>query len=142
MRFAVNGESEIADVEELFANEFLKNITPGQFDFVFQPVKAQGLASSKGATDFSGLFVGFSFFLIISAALLVGLLFRLGVEQRGREIGMLLAVGFPLRRVRRQFMSEGAVLAVIGALLGTGGALFYAWLLMTGLRTWWLAAVG
>jgi len=142
LRFAVNGESETADAEELFANEFLANVKPEQFDFVFQPVKAQGLASSKGATDFSGLFVGFSFFLIISAALLVGLLFRLGVEQRGREIGMLLAVGFPLRRVRRQFMSEGAVLAVIGALLGTGGALFYAWLLMTGLRTWWLAAVG
>ncbi len=142
LRFAVNPESETADVEELFANEFLANVRPEQFDFVFQPVKAQGLASSKGATDFSGLFVGFSFFLIISAALLVGLLFRLGVEQRGREIGMLLAVGFPLRKVRRQFMSEGAVLAVIGALLGTGGALFYTWLLMTGLRTWWLAAVG
>lgn len=143
LRFGIRpGLFDIETEREAFEEKFLANLVPEQFDFVFQPVKAQGLVSSKGATDFSGLFIGFSLFLIVSAALLVGLLFRLGVEQRGREIGMLLAVGFPLRRVRRQFMLEGGLLATLGGLLGTGCAVLYAWLMMVGLRTWWLAAVG
>ncbi|MFQ5637848.1 MAG: FtsX-like permease family protein [bacterium] len=132
----------IASTRALFERMFLDNMEPEKFDFVFQPVKKQGLAASKGATDFSGLFVGFSLFLIISGALLVGLLFRLGVEQRGHEIGMLLAVGFSARKVRARFLKEGGAIAVAGALLGLGGAVCYAWLMMSGLRTWWLTAVG
>ena len=71
----------------------LKNIAPESAGLTFQPVKQQGLAASAGATDFSGLFIAFSQFLIVSAALLVGLLFRLSVEQRGREVGDADGVG-------------------------------------------------
>ncbi len=42
----------------------------------FRPVREEGLRAASGATDFAGLFIGFSFFLIVSAGLLVGLLFR------------------------------------------------------------------
>src|SRR5207244_874982 len=45
----------------------------------FQPVKAQGLSAGMTAESFGWLFLGFSFFLIASAAMLVGLLFRLGI---------------------------------------------------------------
>ena len=96
----------------------------------------------KRSADFSMLFIGFSLFLIVAAALLVGLLFRLGVEQRAGEIGVLLATGYPLAAVRRRFLLQGLVLAAAGGLLGLGGAASYAWLLLAGLRTWWLAAVG
>ncbi|MEE8583388.1 MAG: ABC transporter permease, partial [Acidobacteriota bacterium] len=100
------------------------------------------LQAAAGSTDFSGLFVGFSFFLILSAALLVGLLFRLGAEQRGREVGVLLSLGFPAAKVRRRFLLEGGLVALLGGLLGLAGAVGYAWLMMAGLRTWWVAAVG
>ena len=113
-----------------------------QVGLVFQPVKADGLAAAAGSTDFSALFIGFSLFLIASAVLLVGLLFRLGVEQRASEIGVLLAAGYPISSVRRRFMKEGGLVAGIGGLIGLGGGVIYAWLLMAGLRTWWLAAVG
>ncbi|MFP6901715.1 MAG: FtsX-like permease family protein, partial [Opitutales bacterium] len=119
----------------------LEKIKPEQVGFVFQPVKAQGLEAASGTTDFSMLFIGFSLFLIVSAALLVGLLFRLGVEQRASEIGILLATGYPIATVRRRFLREGGLLAGIGGVIGLGGATIYAWLMMVGLRTWWLAAV-
>ena len=109
---------------------------------MFQPVRVQGLKAASGTTDFSILFIGFSLFLIVSAALLVGLLFRLGVEQRASEIGTLLSVGYPIAAVRRGFMKEACILAGIGGVIGLGVAVIYAWLLMVGLRTWWLAAVG
>jgi putative ABC transport system permease protein len=112
------------------------------FGLVFHPVKEQGLNAAQGSTDFAGLFLAFSFFLIVSAVLLAGLLFSLAVERRAGELGMLLALGYPVRAVRRRLLAEGAALAGAGALLGLAGALGYAWLLMVGLRTWWLPAVG
>ena len=125
-----------------FQRRLLEKIRPEQVGLVFQPVKADGLAAATGATDFSTLFIGFSLFLIVSAALLVGLLFRLGVEQRASEIGILSAAGYPISTVRRRFIQEGGLIAGIGGLIGLGGGIIYAWLLMAGLRTWWLAAVG
>ena len=125
-----------------FQRELLEKISPEQVGFVFQPVKAQGLKAATGATDFSMLFIGFSLFLIASAVLLVGLLFRLGVEGRAGEIGLLLSSGFPISTIRWRFIKEGCLLAGIGGVIGLGGAVIYAWLMMVGLRSWWLTAVG
>ena len=139
------GPASGADVQSMradFQQRLLEKIRPEAVGLAFQPVREQGLKAAAGATDFSMLFTGFSLFLIVSAALLVGLLFRLGVEQRAGEMGILLATGYPLAAVRRRFMLEGGALAAVGGLLGLGGAILYAGLLMKGLRSWWLGAVG
>ena len=101
-----------------------------------------GWDASAGATDFSGLFIGFSMFLIAAAAILVFLLFRLGVELRTREIGTLLATGHTLGSVRVLLLCEGAALAAAGCLIGIPGAVAYASLMLYGLSTWWSGAVG
>ncbi len=142
IRFGAIPGKDLESTQTIFQEQFLKLINPEQIGFVFQPVKAQGLEAAAGATDFSILFVGFSLFLIVSAALLVGLLFRLGVEGRSEEIGILLTSGYPLSSVRWRFMMEGGILAGIGGAIGVVGAIGYAWLMMAGLRTWWAAAVG
>src|SRR5207244_1977816 len=67
---------------ERFASELVKGIDPAAMGMAFIPIKAQQVAAASGSTDFSGLFVGFSFFLIAAAAILVAMLFRLSVEQR------------------------------------------------------------
>ena len=105
-------------------------------------VRSEGLTASRGATDFGEYFVYFSFFLVVSALLLAALFFKLGIEQRSREVGLLRAVGFGPGAVRRLFLVEGSLLAVIGSALGTLGAVGYASLLMAGLRSWWVDAVG
>lgn len=113
-----------------------------QTALVTVPVRAEGLAASKGATDFGEYFLYFSFFVMVSALLLTGLFFKLGVEQRMREIGVLRALGFSTAQVRRILLLEGAVLAGAGAVLGIGAALAYEALILYGLRTWWVDAVG
>jgi len=127
---------------DAFGKALLARLKPEQFGLQFQPVKEQGLRAAGGATDFGELFFGFSFFLIISAAMLVALLFRLGVERRAKEIGILLATGFPVRVVRRLLLLEGGAIAVAGGALGLLGAVAYGALMIAGLRTWWLPAVG
>jgi putative ABC transport system permease protein len=106
------------------------------------PVRQQGLQASKGATDFGEYFLYFSFFIVVSALLLTALFFKLGIEQRLREIGTLQAVGFPASKIRRIFLGEGTFVAIIGSVLGLAGALAYGALIMFGLRTWWVDAVG
>ncbi|MGI8917632.1 MAG: FtsX-like permease family protein, partial [Pyrinomonadaceae bacterium] len=117
-------------------------LDPQEMGLAVIPVREQGLAASRGATDFGEYFLYFSFFLVVSALLLTALFFRLGVEQRVREIGVLQAMGFPAARVRKIFIGEGIVLAVLGSLLGLAGAIAYGQLIMFGLRTWWVNAVG
>ncbi|HUP21668.1 MAG TPA: FtsX-like permease family protein [Thermoanaerobaculia bacterium] len=106
------------------------------------PLRSEALDAGQGATDFAGLFVGFSLFLIVSAILLVALFFRLGVERRVREIGLRLAIGEGTRRVTRGLLAEGASLAALGAALGAGAAVAYAAAMVFGLRTLWAGAVG
>ena len=117
-------------------------IDPMALGLTVRNVRAQSLDASRGATDFGEYFVYFSFFLVVSALVLAALFFKLGVEQRVREVGLLRAVGFGPGQVRRIFLGEGVVLAAIGGGLGVLGALAYAAVIMHGLRTWWVDAVG
>lgn len=112
-----------------------------EFGFDFLPVKQRGLAASKGATPFDVLFLFLSLFIIVAALMLVALLFRLGVERRAREVGTLLAVGFQRRLATRLFSIEGAIVAAAGGMLGVAVGVGYAWLMLTGLRTWWIGAI-
>ena len=130
-----------ADAAARFKAALLKRIDPRRVDLAFEPVREQLAVSSSGSTDFGGLFIGFSFFLIGSAAMLVALLFRLGVERRAGEVGLLLATGFSPRTVSRLLLFEGLTLAVIGTLIGLAMSIGYAWLMLAGLRSWWQAAV-
>jgi len=118
------------------------SIDPLTMGIAIRDVRAQGLAASRGATDFGAYFVYFSFFLVVSALLLASLFFKLGIEQRVREVGLLRAVGFGPAAVRRLFTAEGLLLAIGGSALGVLGAISYAALLMLALRTWWVDAVG
>jgi ABC-type antimicrobial peptide transport system permease subunit len=135
-------QGQSLDQAAAFEQALLAELDPADYGLSFQPVKAAGLEASSGATDFSGLFIGFSLFLIVSAAMLVALLFRLGIERRAREIGLLLATGQPVGLVRRLLLQEGAIIAALGCLAGLPGAIAYAALMVHGLRTWWSAAVG
>ncbi|MBI1371604.1 MAG: FtsX-like permease family protein [Phycisphaera sp.] len=118
-----------------------KAVNPAQLGLFFRPVRDQALAASGSGTDFGGLFIGLSFFLMIAALLLTALLFAFGVEQRSAEIGTLLAVGFTPRRVRRLWLLEGGVLATIGSLIGLGLGVGYTKAVLWALRTLWTDAV-
>lgn len=109
-----------------FVARLAPRLEPSWFGLVPQPVKQQGLEASTGSTDFAGLFLAFSFFLIGAAALIVGLLFSLSVELRASEIGLRRALGFPLGKVRRLFLAEGLVVAALGGLAGIALAVAYA----------------
>jgi ABC-type lipoprotein release transport system permease subunit len=120
-----------------FEDTLLTHLDPEKAGLVFNPVRDEALKASSGGTDFSELFLGFSFFLIAAALLLVGLLFRLSLERRASELGLLFAVGFRRATVRNLLLSEGTALAALGAVLGSLAALGYAYLMLVLLVWLW-----
>jgi hypothetical protein len=106
------------------------------------PVRRDALEASRGSTDFGEYFAYFSFFLVLAGLLLAGLFFRLGLEQRLREVGLLEALGFTAARLRRHYLAEGLALAALGGLLGALAAGGYAALVLWGLRALWADALG
>ncbi|MHC4573346.1 MAG: FtsX-like permease family protein [Planctomycetota bacterium] len=125
----------------VLASGILERVDPASVGLYFQPVQAWGIKAGDEGTDFGQLFLGFSIFLVISGLLLTGLVFAFGVESRGEQTGMLLAVGFSPRLVRRLLLIEGGLLAAVGAVAGGGAGLLYTRLMVHGLGTVWQTAV-
>ena len=142
IRIESPGNQLTPEIVNNYSERLRKTLDPALMGFQVVAVRDQGQAASRGATDFGEYFLYFSFFLVVSALMLTTLFFKLGIEQRAREIGTLQAIGFSDSNIRRLFLAEGILLAVIGSLLGLVGAVGYAALLMYGLRTWWVDAVG
>lgn len=142
LRFAPKAGETPSELQASIAKALREALQPADLGLSVEAVKFKDLAASSGSTDFGGLFIAFSFFLIVSAAFLVGLLFRLSVEQRASQIGLLLAVGVPLRRTRWIWLAEGLMLSLLGGVLGLGGAILYAKSMLWALTNWWREAVG
>jgi ABC-type antimicrobial peptide transport system permease subunit len=138
---AAEGES-LEESTKTFEADFLKSLSMDAVGLAIQPVKFQGLQAASGTTEFSGLFIGFSFFMILSGLLLISLLVRLGIERRANEIGLLSAIGFSPSRIGRLLLREQFAIVLLGTLVGIVAAVGYAALLMYGLRTLWVGAVG
>ena len=133
---------DLAGTRDRYGASLAALLDPAAMGFAVRAVREEGLAASRGSTDFGEYFVYFSFFLVASALVLAALFFRLSVEQRAREVGLLRAVGFSTPRIRRLFAAEGVLLALIGSVAGVAGAIAYGAAMMAGLRTWWSGAVG
>ena len=142
IRLAPSPGQTLDDAQQDYEVRLRADIDPLAAGLAVRDVRAEGVAAARGATDFGAYFVYFSFFLVVSALLLAVLFFKLGVDQRAREIGLLRAVGFGPAALRRVFLAEGILLSVIGSILGMAGAVAYAALLVTALRTWWVDAIG
>jgi len=119
------------------AKAILAEIDPADVGLAFRPVRAQALAAGTESLDLGQYFLYLSFFLIVAAMMLTGLLFGFGIDQRAEEVGTLLALGFTPGGVRRLLLAEGAVLAALGAGIGVFGGVAYTRAMLHALATMW-----
>jgi ABC-type antimicrobial peptide transport system permease subunit len=137
VRLAAAEGDNLATAAALYQKLLLDRLDPSKGGLVFNAVRDQALEASNKGTDFAWLFLGFSFFLIAASLLLVGLLFRLNIDRRAEEIGLLTAVGYRRAAVQRLLLGEGAVLAAAGAVVGSCLAMLYAQMLLQLLAALW-----
>jgi len=103
----------------------------------FESTRDRVIEASVGGTDFAALLLLFSWLLIGAALLLVGILFRLTMERRAKEIGLLLASGYTPSQVRNLLIQEGLFVAGVGAIFGLVGAIAYAKFMIDALVSFW-----
>lgn len=142
IRFPILTNSSATNYQAELEKKILAHLKPEELGLRFEPVREQALKAAEGSQDFGGLFLGFSFFLIIAALLLMAMLFQFGLEQRAPEIGTLLALGFTPGQVRKLLLREGVTLAFFGGVLGAIGGIYFARGMLHGLTTIWRDAVG
>ncbi len=106
----------------------------------FKPVRDEARRSWNQALDFGQLFIGLSFFLVVSTICLMALLFRLAAGQQGEQTGILLALGIDRQRVQSWMMAGNALAAVFGCVSGLPLGLVYAKGLLWGFESLWQPA--
>ncbi len=92
-----------------------------------RPEIRQTLDTKLAASTFFGLII-----LLIAAIGILNLM-TMAVFERTREMGVLAALGMKGRQIMGLFLLEGALIGVVGAVIGCG---------MGALLTWWVGQVG
>ena len=137
-RIAISAGSK-GDVSKKLLTQFIED--DAKLGLHLIQIKRQGIDASSGSTPFDFLFLALSMFVIGAALILVSLLFRLGLQQRSSELGLLKAIGFPQTQIRRICLYEMASVSCLGAVAGVSLGMGYAWLMIFGLKTWWVGAI-
>lgn len=139
LRFATDASQDVATLDK----RLMEILTPVQADlgWSIHPIRDAQLTASRGTTPFDGLFLSLSFFVILSAILLIAMLFRLGLIERTEQFGTLLAIGWAPQRVSRLALGEGLLVASVGVAIGMVLGVVYAWIVLWALRSWWVGAV-
>jgi ABC-type lipoprotein release transport system permease subunit len=131
--------SKPADLEKLakdLEKDFQELFEPGSGGVYITNTREQALQAGQGSADYSMLFISMSMFLIVSVLGLIGLLFRLLVERRMKQNGILLATGSSPRAVTAILLFEGAVMAFVGGVLGIPLGILYTDLMLNGIKKW------
>jgi putative ABC transport system permease protein len=127
--------------EKEYRQLFAASVKPADLGIMVTPVRENGLNAARNGVDFSQLFLGLSFFLLLSSIILIALLFLLNLENRRSEMGTLITLGFTHKQVSLMLLAEGTLVSVAGALIGLMAAVLYTQLIFKALNTLWWAAV-
>ncbi len=138
IRFADTGQKSYELGKQIVHQLHLSDVGLVTRDF-----HAEARGGAQGSVDFGGLFVGLSLFLIAAALVFAALLFVFMIERRASQVGLLMALGWTQRQVRRALLGEAGVIALLGSVLGLLGGVAYTKAALAGLNgVWGGATVG
>jgi ABC-type antimicrobial peptide transport system permease subunit len=121
--------------------QLMAQLNPVENGLQFQDVLAEGKSAAANSTDFGGLFLSLSFFIIAGALLLTALLFSLHAQKRMSETAILATLGFRKKQIIRMLFFEASLVVLAGGVIGSVFGIFYNQLMFFGLNTLWQDAV-
>ncbi len=119
----------------------MSQLVPAENGLRVQDVYTEGKLAAINSTDFGGLFLSLSFFIIVAALLLTALLFSLHAQKRIAETAVMAALGFRKNQIIRILFLETVMVVVAGSIAGVIGGIFYNKFILLGLNTLWNDAV-
>ena len=123
--------------EAKLTQQLLHYLQPQQLGFRIIDLHKQSTEGVQHAVDFSGLFIGLSFFIIVSAIILTVLLYSFYIEKLNREYAVMNILGFRKRTILTMYLGQGVIFAVIGLIPGALMGYFYAGAIVHKLNTLW-----
>jgi putative ABC transport system permease protein len=132
---ALRFDTDISD--ERISQTILNSINPSELGFHFYNIREESLWSADNAVDFAELFLGLSFFLILAAFILTGLLFSMLLSSRKKEQGILLSLGIKQKKIKQMFLLEGLIIAVFGSFIGLFAGILFNKIILYFLNSIW-----
>ncbi|MEN8230208.1 MAG: ABC transporter permease [Bacteroidota bacterium] len=129
-------DAHMEDMASLEAS-LLKNFDPASLGFTLESTRTKGFEAAGGGVDFSELFGGLSFFLLVAGILLTVLLFLMNIESREAQLKTLVFMGIPVKIIRRIMLIESMMVALTGSAAGVGLAIFYNRMVFQALNGVW-----
>lgn len=119
----------------------MDQVHPGTLGFTVESTRTKGFEAAGQGVDFSQLFGGLSFFLLLAGVLLSVLLFLLNMESREEQLRTLVAMGIPLRTIRRITLGESMLVALVGSIAGVVLSVVYTRLVFMAMNGVWSSVV-
>jgi len=119
----------------------MDRIHPGMLGFTVDSARTKGYEAAGQGVDFSQLFGGLSFFLLLAGVLLSVLLFLLNIESRDEQLKTLVAMGIPVRTIRRITLGESMLVALVGSIAGVVLSVVYTRLVFMAMNGVWSSVV-
>jgi putative ABC transport system permease protein len=104
---------------------FRDHLDPADLGIHGEDVMDSGMMAARNGVDFSQLFIALSFFILLSSIILTALLFHLNLAGRIRHAGTMATWGYPKKLIRRIYLIEGGLIALLGGLPGVLLAVLY-----------------
>jgi putative ABC transport system permease protein len=124
-----------------FERSIMQKLKPSENGLLFTSAYGEGKIAAANSTDFGGLFLSLSFFIIVSGLLLMAMIFSVHTHARLTETGVLSAMGFRKGQIIRILLAESAFVAGLAGILGSFAGIGYNRLLLLGLNTLWQDSV-
>ncbi len=132
--FRYNGDAlSLASLE----SSLREKIDPAMLGITLEATRVKGDEAAGSGVDFSQLFGGLSFFLLVAGILLIVLLFLLNMESREEQLKTLVMLGIPVKTIRRMLLIESMLVALVGAAAGLLLAIAYNRLVFNALNGVW-----
>ncbi|MEE4215676.1 MAG: FtsX-like permease family protein [Bacteroidales bacterium] len=127
-------EDEINDI-------LTEHIKPGRMGFRITDIRKKATDAARNSVDFSTLFLGLSFFIILSCLVLLVLVMNMHFEDRKKQVSTLSAMGFGRYRILKILLLESGAIALAGSLAGIFTGLAFNKLIIKLLNSVWKGAV-
>lgn len=117
------------------------NIDPAAAGFRIINIRDDMLKAASQSVDFSSLFIGLGFFIIISCLMLLALSVSSFLERRRDEIFTFFATGYSNKKIFYILLSENFIITSVSAFAGSIAGILFNFLVIKALNSVWSGAV-
>lgn len=128
---------ELLTPKDTLTSILLRNIKPSDIGFQVVHVRGDGMSAADNAVNFTGLFLGMSFFVIAAGLLLTVLIYSLHFNRRSSETALLSGLGLSRNSIVGMRIAETLLVILSGSIAGALLGILYNYALIAGINTIW-----